>query len=118
MNLLDRLICKMNGQYVEDTLGKELVPRIPTDVKKANTRSFHHIQLACLLVPATKLDSFLVESPVSFCAKYLEDELDDGRILASQPPSFSYPDLGVSISNDFDFIFNGLLQGWLVLQRA
>ncbi|KAF5374024.1 hypothetical protein D9757_010067 [Collybiopsis confluens] len=79
MNLLDRLICKMNGQvsdvisqdvrdlkdtilqYVEDTLGEELVPRIPPDVKKANTRGFHHIQLARLLVPATKLDSFLVD---------------------------------------------------------
>ncbi|KAF5357723.1 hypothetical protein D9757_011941 [Collybiopsis confluens] len=133
MNLLDRLICKMNGQvsdvisqdvrdlkdtilqYVEDTLGEELVPRIPPDVKKANTRGFHHIQLARLLVPATKLDPFLVD-PVSFCAKYLEDELDDGRILASQPPSFFYPDLGVSVSNDFDLIFDGLLQGWLVLQ--
>ncbi|KAF5350720.1 hypothetical protein D9757_012589 [Collybiopsis confluens] len=133
MNLLDRLICKMNGQvsdvisqdvrdlkdtilqYVEDTLGEELVPRIPPDVKKANTRGFHHIQLARLLVPATKLDSFLVD-PVSFCAKYLEDELDDGRILSSQPPSFFYPDLGVSVSNDFDLIFDGLLQGWLVLQ--
>ncbi|KAF5348427.1 hypothetical protein D9757_014442 [Collybiopsis confluens] len=31
-------------------------------------------------------------------------------------PLFFYPDLGVSVSNDFDLIFDGLLQGWLVLQ--
>ncbi|KAF5346275.1 hypothetical protein D9757_004938 [Collybiopsis confluens] len=44
------------------------------------------------------------------------DELENGQIQASQPPSFFYPNLGIAVSKDVNSIFDGLVQGWLIVQ--
>ncbi|KAF5340797.1 hypothetical protein D9757_015299 [Collybiopsis confluens] len=102
-------------EYTEDALGDELHPRIKHTSKKSDTRGYHHPQLARLLVPTSKLQVF-IDDPQEFCNQYNDNDLADGPITSTKIPSFFYADLGFKLACDQDQAFDGLLQGWLIIQ--
>ncbi|KAF5372416.1 hypothetical protein D9757_006005 [Collybiopsis confluens] len=102
-------------EYAEDALGDELHPRIKRTSKKSDTRGYHHPQLARLLVPTSKLQVF-IDDPQEFCNRYNDNDLADGPITSTEIPSFFYADLGFKSACDQDRAFDGLLQGWLIIQ--